>query len=131
MEEIELRQHAITSPVGLMPGNYVYNKHGEIHCFEWRDFANWSHPQMGGYYGFSGIPTDEPILDELGFEYEGYNMGEYEQEVFKKGDLTLIHTSFGARSFLYKGEELKYPEYAHQLQNTFWCLTGQELTINN
>jgi hypothetical protein len=78
----------------------------------------------------SGIPFTEEWLPQFGFEESGFVAGDrdYEVDIYTLGDLVCSFASFGDKSFRYKGLELNFPEYVHQLQNLFHALTGEELT---
>jgi len=73
---------------------------------------------------FEGIPLNENWLEKFGFKRSGlYNL---KDEVYIYDEYGLIDTGFEYR-FNYTQIKLKY---VHQLQNLYFALTGEELTIN-
>ena len=78
----------------------------------------------------SGIPLTEEWLIKLGFELEVINDGDRPLYVLG-GAVEYFYIDFDTLQPMDAG----YPiakvkiEYVHQLQNLFYCIVGQELTI--
>lgn len=79
-----------------------------------------------------GIPLTEDILLKLGFEFCGYDLWFAEQNDFcitvMPDDITYGYKHFNFRNSqeLTKGISLKH---VHTLQNLYYALTNQELTL--
>jgi len=120
----DFKAHKITSPIGLMLDNLVYNRHGEVHAIRINDLHAFDHPDMGGNYGLYGIPLTEEWLIKMGFENDNIT--------FSRGSVWLAPTSTGRYDVflagLYNGSQTTL-EYVHDLQNLYFALLGTELTI--
>lgn len=119
----DFKTHKITSPIGLMLDNLVYNRHGEISGIRINDLHAFDHPDMGGNYGLYGIPLTEEWLIRMGFEYDQITYskefvwlgtGETGYDVWLSGLHHGMHT---------------HVSYVHQLQNLWFSLMGDELAI--
>lgn len=76
----------------------------------------------------SPIVITEEWLEKLGFEYERATVGgweRWEKWTSKKGRIKLLDKKFSWGI----GEYSNYIQYVHQLQNLYFSLTGEELTI--
>lgn len=76
----------------------------------------------------SGILLTREILGKCGFEqYEVVNSDGDEDTCWRHS----IYYRFRrvGKYFEYNYEELSHIQYLHQLQNLFYCLTGQELEV--
>lgn len=73
---------------------------------------------------FSGIPLNEQWLEDFGFErhYNGKNCD------YAKYGVGLCY-EVDDDSWWYSGHPKSCIKYVHQLQNLFYCLTGQELEL--
>jgi hypothetical protein len=68
------------------------------------------------------IPLNEEWLLKLGFDDFGFRR-------FEKGDFNILKTDLGG-FILDTGGIEPYFEHVHQLQNLYYALKGEELTIN-
>lgn len=115
----------------LRIGNIVYdpiNKSNiqvrqEVLC----DFAN-------GYVNLEPIPLTEEWLIKFGFEVE-YN-SEYTKRFSldnERNDFIWVYTyrKHNSTEFLEYGGRVLGCKYVYQLQNLYFALTGEELTIKN
>lgn len=105
----------------LRLGNYVYkiNTYDGTKCthsFEVRDFHNID--------GFEPIPLTEEWLLNLGFT--------------RFGDWYIIDDELSISLFNNRStygneheQEINHVKYVHQLQNLYFALTGEELTLNS
>lgn len=79
---------------------------------------------------FKGIPLTEEWLRKFGFVYDGGNGykaphgTDHWYHTLRSGFMPNILARGSIKSDLYKGVE-----YVHQLQNLYFALTGEELTI--
>lgn len=94
-----------------------------------------------GWNEIEPIPLNEEWLEKLGWVYEGYNYDYYdndkEQRVFESrnslGDFIEFEGYFLPMPYYFNqafGENFKL-KYVHQLQNLYFALIGEELTIKN
>jgi hypothetical protein len=125
----------ISSPLGLQIDNLVYNKHGELHAIRDNDFSRFRHPDMGGDYGLYAIPLSASILEKCGFvDYEiEYCFKCYR---YKKIAVEYYKDNSRAKLVFYDSDDdygISLPsielKYLHQLQNLYYALTGEELSI--
>jgi hypothetical protein len=81
---------------------------------------------------FSGIPITEDWLVRLGLEkshgmwsryFQESNPGFFYLELFENGKFHLTNTDYGKSSVAI--------EYVHQLQNLYFAITGEELTLKS
>jgi len=86
-----------------------------------------------GVLDIEPIPLTEEWLVRFGFEFEKYT----ESIIANKSDLALL-TMVGWKYFTFttnlgngKNEYCKDIIYVHQLQNLFYSITGEELTISD
>jgi hypothetical protein len=113
-------------------GNYIYTEHGELPI---------KHISFDGYMvtGKDGrtlwankiepILLTEEWLIKFGFKRIKKGIG---WDEFSYGKLTLVEvpTNKGKLiAFNYGSDRYNYLKYVHQLQQLYWCLTGEELTI--
>jgi len=125
----------------LMIGNWISYR-GEKNCLvasigyefatEYPDTANRNGSDDVNEY--VGIPLTPEIMEKCGFEktitkmrildYEDYRKGNFVLSVIGKG----VEVEYGALNI----EDRTYIavfKYLHQLQNLYWCLTGEHLKI--
>ena len=75
---------------------------------------------------FEPIPLTEEWLERSGFSEEIKEVNHSDFWVYKKGDLT-FNSNHG---WWYMNQPLRhYPKYVHQIQNLYFALTGEELTL--
>lgn len=123
----DFKTHKISSAIGLMLDNLVYNRHGEVHRIRINDLHAFDHPDMGGNYGLYGIPlTEEWLINNAGFKVDDMaDLGEYVHLIISHPELYLNWNE----GSIWIGEYNTKCKYAHQLQNIYFALTGEELTI--
>ena len=112
------------NPVELRIGNKVYfgNK---IHTVTGNDIYKL---QDGACFDENGIPLTEEWLLRFGFEKTQHEYGSHET-IFSKDEIELS-SDFRLVVTDYYVERIGKPlQYVHQLQNLFFALTGEELTI--
>jgi hypothetical protein len=73
------------------------------------------------------IPLTSEILEKCGFEQKSSNEHVNGDLVFRKQQDDLILHGY---EYDYNGVILNRPQYLHQLQNLYFALIGEELTIN-
>lgn len=73
------------------------------------------------------IPLTEEWLLKFGFDYRGYNDDGKIYRVGNKDDVWIQSDDFGY--FLQEYKCLDRIKYVHHLQNLYFALTGEELTI--
>lgn len=127
-------ENKISNVLELRIENLVLNRHNEVHRFGFMDFMNYRHPQMGGYYGFCAIPLTEEWLIKLGFEQQnGITVWKKEiQYIDESYPASLQLTNNGTAMQICRagiGAACAPCFYVHQLQNLYFALTGEELTI--
>lgn len=112
----------ISNVYELRIDSLVFNKHHEVSRFGYMDFYAYKHPQMGGNYGFYGIPLSEKWLTDLGLK-------EYELGYYRLTDETLINVDGQVYAESDDNSTLWITEchFVHSLQNLYHALTGQEL----
>ena len=128
----------------LRIGNLVYNKHGEVHEIGHNCFNRFRNLIMeGNPSGFQPIPLTEDLLLAAGVKKHPHNSNDFMLEIPQEDDFyfyIVFHISNeGNISVILEGNgyydssgELELPrlKYFHQLQNLYFALTGEELTIN-
>ena len=89
--------------------------------------------EINGFY--KPIPLTPELLEKVGFTKSVFNQNKYYKDIgnilndkvlwinLENKDAKIRSESAGMLEFI-------YPNHLHQLQNLFWCLTGEELTIN-
>lgn len=88
---------------------------------------------VNGRYGFAqiedckGIPLTEEWLFKSGFDKVRYEKYAHCKLNKLRAYPHVFNNSFGI--YIMGAYSLPYVEYVHQLQNLFWCLTGEELEI--
>lgn len=70
------------------------------------------------------IPLTEEWLLKFGFEYDGCEWFD-----FKSVGISLNNKRATQQNGEYYNQ-LRFPDYVHQLQNLYFALTGEELAIN-
>lgn len=81
---------------------------------------------------FEGIPLSEEWLEKFGFDSKASTTwsegpdNPIDYKVYKKGRFT--YNTF-QEAWWYNGLLEYQPKYVHQLQNLYFALTGQELTV--
>ena len=78
---------------------------------------------------FEPIPTTEECLLKFGFEkLTGSNVIE---NCYNKNGYSVSFSKYGHISFWVSNDNNIIIKYVHQLQNLYFALTGEELTINH
>lgn len=118
-------------PQEIRIGNWVMGNKP----YQWGldDFADWYYDHNSHTYGDSvkPIPLTEEWLQKFGFEKKKYPNPRVWANRYVKDRFELGHTFSG----LIKNREHKYYhggrdiQYVHQLQNLYFALTGEELTV--
>jgi hypothetical protein len=85
---------------------------------------------------YDPIPLTEEWLLKFGFEYKVEELGVrfYEIQIGISFISLSIEGHFNinsGESYWYMDRDFKAPKYVHQLQNLYFALTGEELTIKN
>jgi hypothetical protein len=130
-ELLEIKKHKISDPIGLQFDNLIYNKHGEVERVSYNIFNAWRHPNMGGDYGYYGIPLTEKWLSDLGVETINMIWLDNDWSI----DLTFEFTQDQNTNDIpevwvyYNGALLVRLKYVHQLQNFIHSIRNTELTI--
>jgi len=109
----------------LRIGNYVYcnfttnqpDKIYKINCVDF-DIINTKDGNMENY---KPIPLTEDILLECGFEFDGL--------FYSKGKFVLGNIDNYYFLCIDRSTPFKHFQYIHQLQNLYFALTGNELTV--
>lgn len=87
------------------------------------------HPLTWDLKDCSPIPLSPEILEKCGFVKKGrYAIGVGGYQVFVNGRIELLQPKKGG-PYILAFHEVKIA-YLHQLQNLYFALTGEELTIN-
>lgn len=137
---------AISDVRELRIDNLVLNNHKELHRISINDFSVYRHPQMGGDYGLYAILLTEDWILKFGFtKWESSRYGnKYTIGIFDWG--FTIENSFDKGKWFFGHEYYDSPhenenyksmnfcfdlKYVHQLQNIFFALKGEELTISH
>ena len=108
----------------LRIGNLILNRHNELDIVSDRTFQDFRFPKMDGNYGYKGIQLTEEILLMCGFTRIGKSLRLNTFEYCPISRNLVIHGHGG----YYTGLILKI-QYLHQLQNLYFALTGDELTV--
>jgi hypothetical protein len=115
--------------------NYDTEEEGiELTVIDWQDLKWLSENPESFNKKHSPMPLTEENLIKLGFEkvgygrirdleFVGFGLNDWNVYVIENGDFELHKSNIGEEKFIVK------IEYAHQLQNLFYCLTGQELFL--
>jgi hypothetical protein len=85
-------------------------------------------------HGFRPIILTEKWLDKFGFEKVQEKGGfYYEKTIFANDSIRVFDDNSVATYFFHNVCHVVYPQefHAHQLQNLYYALTGEELTIKN
>ena len=111
----------------LRIGNWVMGDLKKPYQFELSDFSDWYNEHNSHEFGnyIYPIPLTEEWLLKFGFEYDTitYYKNELMLSINKGYYNVWYHTLTHGRLFI----EMKY---VHQLQNLYFALTGEELTIH-
>lgn len=125
-------------PQDLRYGNYIYDDYKEVHkveqvsskdCKDWNKQPEVILSKINGLKGFYQsndvfpIPLTEEWLLELGFQKKekGYAKLTEMMEIFE--------ISFGKHIEINRVSFNNQIKYVHQLQNLYFALTGEELTL--
>jgi len=111
----------------LRVGNWVSIRVGHPFRFELPDFADWYYDHNSHEYGdhIHPVPVTEEWLLRFGFEKRHHYWHKsrfFVEWLFDKPKLRIVINS--AESAFANSVE-----YVHQLQNLYFALTGEELTI--
>ena len=124
-----MREHKISSPIGLQIGNYVLNRHGELSVVTGYTFSEFLYPKMSGYYGIEAIPLTREFLLRLGFSHSNNNNYYKSENGFglfwndTPDDVAMFEKG------VYWGDHYLHIKYVHQLQNLYFSITGDQLQI--
>lgn len=125
MKQMKLNEHKLTSPIGVMINNYIHNQHGEVVPMRSIYFSAWNHPQMGGDYGYYGIPITDQWMEDLGFEWSNACWS----KTIDIG-LSVEYSDISDNWYFMIGSNYEVTiKYIHELQNLYFALTGCELMI--
>lgn len=116
----------------LRIGNLIYDKHNDIYEVGYNTFSKFFHPTMdrSAEKSFSGIPLTEEWLLSKGFKLIKKGIG-WDEFSNSKITLTNVPTNKGLIiAFRHGNDKYVFLKFIHQLQNLYWCLTGEELIIN-
>jgi len=118
----------ISNPLELRLDNLVLDRYSQLNRFSISDFNNFRQPNMGGNYGFSAIPLTEDWLLKFRFETDHvtFDKGDFRIGQFV-GENNFIWLPTGSLNSSHHGVKLVY---VHQLQNLYFAIICQELTIN-
>lgn len=112
----------------LRIGNYILNHHKEIDTVTDHTFSKFRFAKMDGDYGVYPIELTEEWLLKFGFTCIKNNRGGY----YVLGKIT-IYVPLPDKKWIVTdyllGSHLSSISYVHQLQNLYFALTGEELTI--
>jgi hypothetical protein len=111
------------SATELRIGNYVYDTLGKVNQIDLEAITYIIKEPLNQV---QPIPLTEEWLLKFGF-YKNIDTELFEKDGFQI-DLSVIKCLFYLPEF---GDWYKELEYVHQLQNLFYCLCGEELTLNN
>jgi hypothetical protein len=118
-------------PNDLRIGNlleYYINEEGiewEASALDWQDLRWCTEANENFNKVHRGIPLTEDWLVKLGFVKYGV--------MFHLPPLTIIFNSEKKQFIVYIGLDEStsyYPKFVHQLQNLYFALTGEELTVH-
>lgn len=107
---------------GVMIGNYLKNE-GVIVKIDARSIFD----MFNDNQKYEPIPLTKYWLTKLGFDRKGSSFWYkgYDYTIDTSGGIFIVHSDYVSVAY---GIEVKY---VHQLQNLFFALTGEELTIKN
>ena len=107
----------------LRIGNYVRWNNTAVSQMELSDFSNWYNDENSHEYGdfIKPLPLTEEWLLKFGFKFKE----EYKEFYLKNITLSVRKNFF---EFDYYGDIVNI-KYVHQLQNLYFALTGEELTL--
>ena len=112
----------MTQPQELRIGNYYQGaSRGNIEIVTWQTLRDLSE----GKLNLLPIPLTEEILLKFGFEKKSGSEFKNERFIYRFKQRDLIIEGF---EYDYNGI-LCHPEFAHQLQNLYFALTGEELQL--
>lgn len=86
------------------------------------------------FSALEGLPLTEQHLLDFGFEQDGYEMLDWVKNGLCFTGINWADKDFPEYQFLnfmVNEDTIISIHYVHQLQNIYFALTGQELTINN
>ena len=122
----------------LRVNNLILNRNGDIDIVTDKIFQDFRYPRMDGNFGYSGVSICKKILIQFGF-CEKYPLGddstdeEYNFRIFKKGDFEILvdmsHGTFTLQNIV--NLRLIEYRYAHELQNLYFAICGEELVFSS
>jgi len=108
----------------LRIGNIILDEKGDVVCVTIDTFY-WLAECVRNEEDYKPIPLTEEWLVKLGFEKHEFSNYEY-----CKGLFNLAHSNkLNPTGMFYEAERGTYLKHVHQLQNLYFALTGEELTI--
>lgn len=122
-------------PSELRIGNLVYGrskKIAEVDIYSLTIFAQWEDSKYSQTPPFRPISLTEGWLLKFGFDWDKRNYL-LKDLGHAKMELGFFGGAYDKMTLLQKDNQmpfgLNHPEYVHQLQNLYFTLTGEELTI--
>lgn len=133
-------------PTDLRIGNWVKIPDSAIEYFDIEEIhytdedpnkTDYEKYLIDGYYPsqLEGIPLTAEILNKCGFV--SHRWGGHYNDVYVLNNIEIAHSGIVPPNrfcYMYKEDEVgkkyfKGLQYLHQLQNIYYCLTGEELAI--
>jgi len=114
----ELRINNLISHRGLICTVEIINGELDEIYFLGEDFYHWDKPE-----NLEGVPLTEEWLLKFGFEKKS---GWDDYEYYIKDEVEIIFNE----NVMFKNSIENQIEYVHQIQNIYFALTNEELTLN-
>jgi hypothetical protein len=92
----------------------------QIKAHDFKEFDLWI---------YEPIPLTEEWLVKFGFEEDGFIAEYFDVDTYKKNGFAFYYSPIGDSLASFGLAEIIFPKYVHQLQNLYFALTGEELTI--
>lgn len=107
-------------------GNYVVSIENNIYQIDEHDFE---YTHNGCISDINPIPLTEEWLTKFGFVF-GIELQDFVKGKHQFIELNCLCGYFSENDIFYYAEKTKL-KYVHQLQNLYFAITGEELTIKN
>lgn len=120
----------------LRQGNLVRNYKGEILVWDWPLLTEGNNVWLkagGSELWIVPMPLSQEWIRNLGYYTKVTNKGTDVESIPFYDNGSRLVLDWDNLSPTWQGEELELPyklEYVHQLQNLYYSLTGEELSIN-